>query len=711
MIGSLAISLALGILAAELTRSLLTAWVFLGLGLILLFFRNRRQLGFLALFFAIGVLLAGYRLDRLYDPTYGKTEVFAVEASGFVREGEGYWAWQGTIREPADLAGAIVLVYSETYSPGYYRLQGILRPPVQYRNPGQGWHYKRKLYAGEIGVLSYPQILSFQERGLTLLERTRDSYRRNIVANIPDKDSAGLALALTTGKTSLLPEDVKAAVYLTGVGHLLAMSGLHVGILLGIFLSFLRRLGFSRPVASSVGLGGVMLFLIFAGPSPSLVRAVLMSAWGIAAAILGREKQGLLALEWTCLIMLLYNPLWLFDYAFVFSIIATFICLKAAAPLDALLSFLPPPIRRTGALSLLIQLTALPLSIYLFGSSSLWGPVANMVLIPLMPLMTSLAMATGFLPGVLGSLAALPAKALLGGVARFISLLAEYPLSFRLGGLGLVLTAIACSGLIFYLAGVSLAKILRLLGIGLLVSLIVFSFMTYGVTTVWFLDVGQGDSILIRRNGQWLLVDCGDGRAGERAVLPTLQFLGVNRLKAIVLTHPHEDHIGGALPVLAGIPVEAVYSNYLTEYAQGEVVRYQAEILPGVVLMSHDADRANLNDTSLLVSMGGNELLLTGDIEAEGEQLYMHRLSPHSVLKVAHHGSNTSSSQEFLALVQPQAAIISCGLGNSFGMPREETLRNLEEIGASILRTDLDGFVRVDFWPWGHISISSFGGR
>lgn len=711
MIGMLAGSLVLGILGAELTGSMWLAWVFLGLGFILLIFKSRRQLGLLLFFFALGVLLTGLRIDRLYDPTYGSSEVFKVETGGIVRKGEGYWAWQGTIQEPAELAGAVVTIYTEKYNQGYYQLQGALRPPIQYRNPGQGWHFKRKFYTGEIGLLSYPRVLSFQGRETTFLERIREYYQRNIIANIPDEDSAGLALALTTGSKSLLPDHIKTAVYLTGVGHLMAMSGLHVGILLGLLLALFQRLGFSRGVASLTGLGGVMLFLLFAGSSPSLVRAVLMSAMGIAAAVLGREKQGVLALEWTCLIMLLYNPLWLFDYAFVFSILATFVCLKAAASLDSLLSFLPTTIRRAGALSLLIQLVALPFSIYLFGSSSLWGPVANMVLIPLMPLMTSLVMATGFLPGYLGSLVALPTKALLGGVAKFISLLAEYPMSLKLGGLGLVLTAIACSGLIIYLAGVSFLRVLKLVGVGLLVSLLIFSFMTYQVTTVWFLDVGQGDSILIRRNGQWLLVDCGDGRAGERAVLPTLHFLGVNKIEAIVLTHPHEDHIGGCISVLGNISVAKVYSNYLTDFSQGQVVRHQAEILPGVILMSHDLDRANLNDTSLILSMGGNELLLTGDIEAEGEELYMHRLSPHRVLKVAHHGSNSSSSQEFLALIQPKVAVISCGLGNSFGMPREETLKKLEEIGASILRTDLDGYVRVDFWPWGYISISSFGGR
>jgi competence protein ComEC len=704
-------SLVLGILGAELANSTLLGWVCFGLGLLLMLFKDRRQIALCLLFLAAGMLLTGFRLERLYAPDYGNEDSYTLKSARLIQAGDDYFAWQGKVIEPQNLAGAVVLIFSEQYRPGVYRLRGCLYPPVQYRNPGQGWHYKRRLYAGEIGVLNHPQALSFQERPLSLIERARSSYRNNIAANIANKDSAALALALTTGDRSLLQGELKSSVYLTGVGHLLAMSGLHVGILLGLAMAFLRRLGLSRVFSSVAGFVCILIFLLFAGPSPSLLRAVLMSAWGIAALLWGREKQGMQALEWTSVFMLLYNPLWLFDYAFVFSLLATFICLAAGGRLETFLAFLPEPIRRTGSITIIIQLVALPLTIYLFGSSSLWAPLANLALIPLTPALAGFSLLSGLIPGTAGMILSLPARYLLGGVAEFLSLLNQFPLPIKMGGLGLALTAVTSGGLILYLSGLTLRKTAYLTVASLLIAVLVFNFYAYGVTSVWFLDVGQGDSILIRSRGHWVLVDCGDAYAGEKAVLPTLRFLGVDKLKALILTHSHADHVGGMETVLANIPVDQVYSNFMPEAAEkAAIVVKEAKVLADLEVYSHNLSLSNLNDTSLLVSLRG-KLLLTGDIEEAGERLYWHKIGPHQVLKVAHHGSDTSSSPEFLAAVQPQASVISCGLGNRFGFPDMATLDNLAQGGSQVFRTDLSGYVRVDFWPWGHVSIITFIGR
>jgi competence protein ComEC len=701
----------LGILGSELFNSLILGWVCFGLGLFLLLLKRGQKIALFVLFLGAGMLLTFFRLERLYLPDYGSENSYIVRSTRLVQEGDDYFAWQGKVLEPKNLAGAVVLIYSDQYRPGVYSLLGPLYPPVQYRNPGQGWHYKRRLYAGEIGILNRPQIRSFQELPLSLIEKARSSYRNNIAANIANADSAALALALTTGDRSLLQGELKSSVYMTGVGHVMAMSGLHVGILLGLSLTLMRRLGLSRVFSGLAGFACIIIFVIFAGPSPSLVRAVLMSAWGIAALIWGREKQGMQALQWTGFFMLLYNPLWLFDYAFVFSFAATFVCLATRGRLDKLLAFLPELIRRTGSITIIIQLVALPLTICLFGSSSLWSPLANIVIIPLMPVLTGFSLLAGLIPGALGIIISLPAMYLLGGVAEFLSLLNQFPLPIEFGGLALTLSAVISGGLLLHLSGLAVRKTAYLTVAGLLVTVLIYTFMAYGVTTVWFLDVGQGDSILIRSRGQWVLVDCGDYFAGEKAVLPTLRFLGVDKLKALILTHPHADHVGGMEPVLANIPVEQVLSSFMSESVAATVITQEAKVLADLEVFSHNLIVSNPNDASLLVSLGGNKLLLTGDIEEEGERLYWHRIVPHQVLKVPHHGSNTSSSPEFLLKVQPQAAVISCGLGNRFGLPGKVTLENLAQVRSQVYRTDLSGFVRIDFWPWGTFSIITFLGR
>jgi len=699
--------LVVGILTAELIHSWILGLIALGLGLYLLFFKGRKNNALFSLFLAAGILLTVPRLAALCLPDYGSETAYVISSARLVMDGDDYCAWQGKVIEPKNLAGAVVLVYSEQYAPGVYSLQGRLLPPVQYRNPGQGWHYKRKVYAGEIGVLKWPQILSFRPTPPSFIERARTGFRNNITANFVHADSAALALALTTGNRSLLRGELKDSIFKTGAGHTMAMSGLHVGILMAIALTVLQRLGLGRGLASLIGFVGILFFLIFVGPSPSLVRAVLMSGWGIAALLAGREKIGLLALQWTCFVMLLFNPLWLFDYAFIFSLIATFVCLTGAESLERYLGFLPASIRRTGSITIIIQLVALPLGIYLFGSSSLWALLANLIIIPLMPLLTGCSLLAGLIPGAAGRIILLPASFLLRGMAAFLSLLNQFPLPIEMGGISLAFTAVTSAALLLHLSGLSAKKTAYFALIGLLCTAVCFNFMAYCVTSVWFLDVGQGDSILIRAKGQWILVDCGDSSAGVRAVLPTLKFLGVNRLSALILTHPHADHVGGAEVVLANLPVKQVIGNFQAEFVSAVSARVQ----PGLTVFSHNLNLSNLNDTSLLISFGGDKVLLTGDIEAEGERLYWRHIGPHRVLKVAHHGSNTSSSPEFLAKVQPRVAVISCGLGNQFGMPGRNTLENLAQTGARVCRTDLSGCVRVDFWPWGAISVTTFLGR
>lgn len=703
--------LVLGIIGGELFKNWLFAWVVLGLSLLLLFFTKGKTLALCVLFFSGGMLLTMFHLEGLYSPEYGREEVFLINSTRLVQEGEDYTAWQGKVLEPESLAGATVLIYSEHYQPGVYCLRSPLYPPVQYRNPGQGWHYKRKIYAGEIGSLNRPEVLSYQAVSLSLLEKARTSYRQNILTNIASPDSGALALALTTGDRSMLGGDIKSALYLTGTGHIIALSGLHVGLLMALILTFLRLLGLGRGVSSLITLACVALFLVFAGPSPSLVRAALMAAWGIVALLANREKQGITALQWTAFIMLLYNPLWLFDYAFVFSLTATFVCLSAKGGLDRFFRFLPAPVQKTASLTILIQLVALPLTIGLFGSTTLWSLLANIVIVPLMPLMAGFALLAGLFTGVLGSIVALPARFLLGGVAAFLSLLTEFPLPIKMGGLGLALTAVASLGLILYLLGLPIKKTGYSVVTGMLLVVLVFSYYAFQVTTVWFLDVGQGDSILIRSKGQWVLVDCGDAWAGEKAVLPTLRYFGVDRLKALIVTHPHADHLGGAAPVLADIPVEQILVNFPLDSAKGTMVSTQVSVFEELEVLSHNLSLSNVNDSSLLVSLGGDKLLVTGDIEADGEMLYWPWLRPYQVLKVSHHGSKTSSSQEFLMKVMPEVAVISCGLNNSFDFPDQLTLDNLARVNSQIYRTDLLGYVRVDFWPWGGVRIKTFVGR
>ena len=179
-------------------------------------------------------------------------------------------------------------------------------------------------------------------------------------------------------------------------------------------------------------------------------------------------------------------------------------------------------------MTILIQLVALPLVIGLFGSSSLWSLFANIVIVPLMPFLAGFSLLAGLLPGAMGAVVAFPARILLKGVAAFLTLLTEFPLPIRMGGLGLALTAVASLGLLLHLSGLGFKKTAYLLVTGMSIVVLVFNFFTHCVTTVWFLDVGQGMPLssapggsghggLRRRPGR------GEGSAARSAVFGSRQ--------------------------------------------------------------------------------------------------------------------------------------------------------------------------------------------
>jgi beta-lactamase superfamily II metal-dependent hydrolase len=253
--------------------------------------------------------------------------------------------------------------------------------------------------------------------------------------------------------------------------------------------------------------------------------------------------------------------------------------------------------------------------------------------------------------------------------------------------------------------------------VALLLSLIVaWASAWAGTVRVDVLDIGQGDSILIRTPaGKAILIDAGDGQI---AVPPMLAELGVTSLDLVIATHPHADHIGGMDEVLDAVPVKMYTDNGLphTTKTYEEVMKrieekkipYRAaqveqtyklddgakiEILFPTGTPLHDT-RSDLNSNSVVARLthGDDCFLFVGDSEEPTEDALLQRgLTQCDVLKVAHHGSRHSSTQPFLEAVKPKIALISVGTGNRYGHPGEETLSRLEAIGAKIYRTDTMG--------------------
>jgi competence protein ComEC len=243
--------------------------------------------------------------------------------------------------------------------------------------------------------------------------------------------------------------------------------------------------------------------------------------------------------------------------------------------------------------------------------------------------------------------------------------------------------------------------------------------------TVTFIDVGQGDSILIRTpSGKTMLVDGGERNAGNE-VVGVLREEGIKRINVMVSTHPHADHIAGLIRVLQKLPVDAVYDSakpyssktyedYLTLIYDKDIPFHAAragdeiyldEPVKVSVLWPPQTDagdpfhieKLSVNDASVMlyISFGDSTLLLAGDAETkvEEELIRQGRVREAQVLKIAHHGSATSSSRAFLNVVKPEVVVICVGADNTYGYPHRETVKSLTEVGCEILRTDIHGTI------------------
>lgn len=237
--------------------------------------------------------------------------------------------------------------------------------------------------------------------------------------------------------------------------------------------------------------------------------------------------------------------------------------------------------------------------------------------------------------------------------------------------------------------------------------------------TVSFIDVGQGDCIFISSGKENMLIDCGESSQSD-TVIAYLNDLGVKRLDYVVGTHPHSDHMGGMAAIIqtydigevimphlddSDIPTTRYFEKFLDACSEKSLYITEAELGRTIALGDAEAEfiapnsekynGANNYSIGIILTHGSNDFLFTGDAEkhAEKEMLESGRLEHVRVYKAGHHGSDTSSSEDFLAAVSPEYAVIMCGAGNSYGHPHDEVVERLEEYVKQIYRTDLNGTI------------------
>ena len=576
---------------------------------------------------------------------------------------------------------------------------------------------------------------------LSLVARAHAAAKRRLRANLADAEpqargALALLLALVMGETQDLPGATVSAFRDGGVAHIVAISGLQVGLVAALLGWLARRLGASLAARDGFVLVATALFAVFAGGRPPVVRAALMIGLYLFARLLGRPTSPTHVLGFAAAVLLAADPSNLFDVGFLLTFAAVFGLAAFGVPAARTL-------RRAGVPGLVAdalgatagaELAVLPIQLFVFNVVPVVALLSNPFVVPL----SSAFLFAGLL--LLPLLLLSSASAVLAIMPlRFLSdvLLALLLSLDRLHAVRVVPTpafaSIAVTAALLLVAGLSRRPALRraaLAGAGVVALALVLArpvAAERGTVVLQALDVGQGDAWLLVTPEGRVLVDGGgspDGAYdfGRLRLVPRLTDLGAVAFDAVVLTHPHPDHARGLLAVLTSLPVarvalpraatrnlfldefeDAAARRHLTLERFGAGQRFTAAGLSFDVLHPGDGPypRAPENNGSLVlrVALAGRTAILSGDIEAlaESDLVASDRNLAADVLKVPHHGSRTSTTAAFLARVSPRVGLIGVGRRNRFGHPAADVVERLASAGVRTFRTDRDGDIALLF--------------
>lgn len=547
------------------------------------------------------------------------------------------------------------------------------------------------------------------------------SWVREGFAGVEDRSGVRVARALLLGEREALGGELRRSLRRSGLAHLLAVSGLHVA-LVGLFAHWLLR-GVPRPLRSMLTALVVLCYLVLVGARPSIVRATAMFLLAYGATSSHRPPHSRQALCLAAGFLVAVDPALISDLGFRLSVSATAGILWLAPALEERWVRLPRVLCRPLAATAAAQLASIPWTVPAFSIVHPLAPVMNLLAVPWMATFAVLSLAGATV------MKCLPWSR--SAVATALDL-AVQPLAWlELLPAGRWLTLpVACGpfGALLLAAGLMAALLartaaLRWAGAGIAALALLGPSMPSTAEMV-VIDVGQGDAILLHDGRRAVLVDGGGWRSSDIAasvLVPTLARLGVRRLDAAIVTHADIDHCRGLLDLSYYVPIGRIATPpgvggsrcvrrlvarpgaRWRELWSGQTLRFGRIGLEVLHPTAGSIDRGNDSSLVLQAVLGGRSLLLTGDIEAGAERALLARRSPaglaSDVLKLAHHGSKTSTTQRFLEAVRPAVAVVSSGRGNHYGHPARLVVERCRRRGVRLLRTDRDGMIRLPLEP------------
>lgn len=607
-------------------------------------------------------------------------------------------------------------------------LNGTFRFRMTTADSAQGETY----HSGKgIFLLAYQreEVTSMQMPPETLRERAACLRREieNILERSFPKDTLPFVKALLLGNTEDLDYPTDTALKISGIRHVVAVSGLHVSILFALLSTLTLRRRFLRFFA---GIPVLVLFAAVAGFTPSVSRACLMSGLMLLGNLLDREYDGITSLSFAALVMMLLNPLVVTSVSFQLSVasVAGIFLFEPMIRSWLKAKFTMPKERnwksrliRWFVSSVSVSLSAMtlttPLCAWYFGMVSLVGVVTN--------LLTLWIISTIFI----GIIVVCLLSVLWQGAAAIAAWVISWPVRYVLGTAFLLsklpLAAVYTRSIyvVFWILLVYVLLVLFLLSRNRKPLMLLYC-MTIGLCTAllasWLepmtadtmiqvLDVGQGQCILLQSEGAVFLVDCGGDTDVKSADIAAAAMLsqGITKLDGLILTHLDADHAGGAEKLLTRMDTDLLIlppdSGDFAPNANAErlIVTEECNLQwrdTQITVFPPDfPGNGNENSLCILFDTEKCDILITGDRSGFGERmlLRLHDIPDVDVLVAGHHGAKNSTCEELLRAVAPEIVCISAGRDNSYGHPAPELLQRLQDYGCTVYRTDQNGTITI----------------
>lgn len=627
--------------------------------------------------------------------------------------------------------------------------------PAIARNP-HAFDYSRYLYwqgVHVVGAVEYRvvRVIDAGDGVRSHFQQWQDDAAKRIERLFANPTAAGYMKSLLLGLGEDVPVELESMYADLGLTHVLAISGLHVTLVSSLFMWTLERVGFRRKwalIATSCMLIGYVLLV---GASSSAVRSGIMGGVGLACQVLNKRLDGKEVWAGTLLLMLLVNPYQLWHVGFQLSFAVTLGLIVYVPFSQQVCEWIPAWIRALVAVTITAQVVSFPFLVYHFHQFSPLSWLVNLVVTPILSAVVLplgyIAILLGMLHPLLSSWPVLLSTQLLEWIHQPLLDLQKMAIPFShwshppwwwLLIYGNFLIAVPILWKLGYHRRRDGNVVLALFFVMLVMAR--QPFFAEKEVRITFLDVGQGDSSVVEiGNKKVYLIDAGGTlqlparepwrekrdpfEVGKDVVLPFLRARGIETIDRVVMTHGDMDHIGGMDALVPRFSFGAVLVNGTSpEAKEQEALRLLQNkgvpILTGKQGISwsdapgvewtwlHPGQKSNHsgNDASVVLQLTayGTTVLFTGDIEADGErQLVQSGLPAVDVLKVAHHGSHTSSSDAFLAATKPKTAVISLGLKNRYGHPSPEVLKRLQKTGTTVFRTDRHGAITLIIRPTG----------